>query len=284
MKEFKDDYYDGERPLYALRDAKLVNTTFGVGESPLKETANLDLDGVVFTYKYPLWYSNHIKVNNTIFETLSRSGIWYTNDIAITDSTIQAPKEFRRCDGITLDNVHFSDAAETMWNCKNIKMHDVYVNGDYFGMNSENIYVDHMDLVGNYLFDGGKNIEVHNSRLVSKDAFWNCENVTVYDSKISGEYLSWNTKNITFINCTIESDQGLCYVDHLTMKNCRTVRTDLAFELCTNIDAELNGSIMSIKNPISGKIVVDHVDDIIFGGKPQTIDQSKIQIIERDKQ
>lgn len=284
MKEFKDDYYDGERPLYALRDAKLVNTTFGVGESPLKETANLDLDGVVFTYKYPLWYSNHIKVNNTIFETLSRSGIWYTNDIAITDSTIQAPKEFRRCDGITLDNVHFSDAAETMWNCKNIKMHDVYVNGDYFGMNSENIYVDHMDLVGNYLFNGGKNIEVHNSRLVSKDAFWNCENVTVYDSKISGEYLSWNTKNITFINCTIESDQGLCYVDHLTMKNCRTVRTDLAFELCTNIDAELNGSIMSIKNPISGKIVVDHADDIIFDGKPQTIDQSKIQIIERDKQ
>ena len=284
MKEFKDDYYDGERPLYALRDAKLVNTTFGVGESPLKETANLDLDGVVFTYKYPLWYSNHIKVNNTIFETLSRSGIWYTNDIAITDSTIQAPKEFRRCDGITLDNVHFSDAAETMWNCKNIKMHDVYVNGDYFGMNSENIYVDHMDLVGNYLFDGGKNIEVHNSRLVSKDAFWNCENVTVYDSKISGEYLSWNTKNITFINCTSESDQGLCYVDHLTMKNCRTVRTDLAFELCTNIDADLNGSIMSIKNPISGKIVVDHADDIIFDGKPQTIDQSKIQIIERDKQ
>lgn len=96
MKEFKDDYYEGERPLYALCDAKLTNTTFGVGESPLKETANLDLDGVVFTYKYPLWYSNHIKVNNTIFETLSRSGIWYTNDIEITDSTIQAPKEFRR--------------------------------------------------------------------------------------------------------------------------------------------------------------------------------------------
>ena len=50
-------------------------------------------------------------------------------------------------------------------------MHDVYANGDYLGMNSENIYVDHLDLVGNYVFDGAKNVEVHNSRLVSKDAF-----------------------------------------------------------------------------------------------------------------
>lgn len=210
---------------------------------------------------------------------MSRSGIWYTNDIEITDSTIQAPKEFRRCDGITLNHVHFTDASETMWNCQNIKMKNVYATGDYLGMNSENIYVDHLDLVGNYVFDGAKNVEVHNSRLVSKDAFWNCENVTIYDSKISGEYLAWNTKNITFINCTIESDQGLCYVDHLTMKNCRALRTDLAFELCTNIDAELKGTIMSIKNPISGKITVDHADEIIMDD-PQ-IDSSKIQIIQR---
>lgn len=212
---------------------------------------------------------------------MSRSGIWYTNDIEITNSTIQAPKEFRRCDGITLDNVHFSDAEETMWSCKNIKMHDVYANGDYLGMNSENIYVDHLDLVGNYVFDGAKNVEVHNSRLVSKDAFQNCENVTIYDSKIIGEYLAWNTKNITFINCTIESDQGLCYVDHLTMKNCRTLRTDLAFELCSNIDAEIKGSIMSIKNPISGQIKVDHVDEIIMDDPK--IDQSKIKIIQNDQ-
>ncbi len=46
MQEIKDDYYDGERPLYGIHDTKLINTTFGKGESPLKETANLALDGV----------------------------------------------------------------------------------------------------------------------------------------------------------------------------------------------------------------------------------------------
>ena len=273
MQEIKDDYYDGERPLYGIHDTKLINTTFGKGESPLKETANLALDGVLFTWKYPLWYSDQITVTDTILKKCRVQEF----GIPMILKLLTAPFKPQR----NSDNVHFSDAEETMWSCKNIKMHDVYANGDYLGMNSENIYVDHLDLVGNYVFDGAKNVEVHNSRLVSKDAFWNCENVTIYDSKISGEYLAWNTKNITFINCTIESDQGLCYVDHLTMKNCRTLRTDLAFELCSNIDAEIKGSIMSIKNPISGQIKVDHVDEIIMDDPK--IDQSKIKIIQNDQ-
>ncbi|GHV98132.1 hypothetical protein lacNasYZ03_12460 [Lactobacillus nasalidis] len=277
MKEISNGYYDGERPLFGLRDAAIKDVTFGTGESPLKEGRNLDLDGVLFTWKYPLWYDKHVKVKDTIFETMARSGIWYTDDITITDSTIQAPKQLRRCQGVTLDRVHFSNAEETMWTCKDIRISNVTVNGDYFGMNSENVYVDHLDLVGNYCFDGAKNVEVHNSRLVAKDAFWNCENVTIYDSRISGEYLAWNTKNITLVNCTIESDQGLCYIDGLTMRNCRTRRTDLAFEYCRDIDAEITGDIMSIKNPVSGKIKVGHADDIILDDPEIDFDQVEIE-------
>lgn len=277
MKEISNGYYDGERPLFGTRDAVIKDVTFGEGESPLKEGRNLELDDVLFTWKYPLWYCKHVKVTNTIFETMARSGIWYTDDITITDSSIQAPKQFRRCDGVTLDHVHFSNAEETLWTCKNVRLTNLTVNGDYFGMNSENIYVDHLDLIGNYCFDGAKNVEVHNSRLVSKDAFWNCENVTIYDSRISGEYLAWNTKNITLINCTIESDQGLCYIDGLTMKNCRTRRTDLAFEYCQDIDAEITGDIMSIKNPVSGKIRVDHADEIIQDDPEIDFDQVEIE-------
>lgn len=276
MDEITDSYFDGERPLFGTRNTVIKGVTFGKGESPLKEGRDLELGDVLFTWKYPLWYCKHVKVTNTIFETMARSGIWYTDDITITDSSIQAPKQFRRCSGVTLDHVHFSNAEETLWTCKNVRLTNLTVNGDYFGMNSENIYIDHLDLIGNYCFDGAKNVEVHNSRLVSKDAFWNCENVTIYDSKISGEYLAWNTKNITLINCTIESNQGLCYIDGLTMKNCRTRRTDLAFEYCKNIDAEIKGGIMSIKNPVSGKIKVDHIDEIIQDD-PE-IDFSKVRI------
>lgn len=212
---------------------------------------------------------------------MARSGIWYTDDIEINDSTIQAPKIFRRSSRITLNHDHFSDAEETLWNCRDIKMTHVQANGDYFGMNSENIYVDHMNLVGNYVFDGAKNVEVHNSTFVSKDAFWNCENVTIFDSTINGEYLAWNTKNITFVNCTIESDQGLCYIDHLTMRNCRLLRTDLAFEYCSDIDADINSTIMSVKNPISGTIHAHAIDDVILD--PTKIDPSQTKIITDNK-
>jgi len=275
-KQINEAYFDGERPLFKDHDTVLTDTTFGEGESPLKETHDLDLHNVTFKWKYPLWYAKHIKVDDSVFETMSRSGIWYTHDIEITNSALQAPKLFRRASEIKLTNVHFADAEETLWNCKNIEMKDVQANGNYFGMNSENIRMDNLSVVGNYAFDGAKNIEVHNSTFISKDAFWNCENVTIYDSKISGEYLAWNTKNITLINCTIESDQGLCYIDGLKMINCKLLRTDLAFEYCSNIDAEITTDVMSIKNPISGSIKVKSVDNIIFDD-PE-IDQQKTEI------
>lgn len=263
-KQIKESYFDGERPLFKQHDKTLIDTTFGKGESPLKETHDLDLDDVTFTWKYPLWYSKHITVNNSIFETMSRSGIWYTSDIEINNSALQAPKLFRRASKICLNKFHFSDAEETLWTCNDIKLKDVQVNGNYFGKDSSDIYAENLNVVGNYVFDGAKNVEVHNSTFVSKDAFWNCENVTIYDSKISGEYLAWNTKNITLINCTIESDQGLCYIDGLKMVNCKVLRTDLAFEYCSNIDADITTNVMSIKNPINGVIKVESVGKIIF--------------------
>lgn len=45
---------------------------------------------------------------------MSRSGIWYTKNISIKNSALQAPKLFRRTSHIILDNVHFANAEETM--------------------------------------------------------------------------------------------------------------------------------------------------------------------------
>ncbi|WP_262315038.1 DUF3737 family protein [Lacticaseibacillus parakribbianus] len=263
MTNYNQQYFTGERALFATHDATITDSTFAAGESPLKESANLTLRHDVFKYKYPLWYSQHVRVSDSIFETMSRSGIWYTDDITITDSTIQAPKQFRRSGHITLHNVHLADAQETLWHCHDIVLDHVQASGDYFGANSENIRVSHLDLVGNYAFDGAKNVEVHDATFVTKDAFWNCENVTIYDSTINGEYLAWNTKNLTLINCTIESDQGLCYIDGLRLVNCKLLRTDLAFEYCRDIDAEVVSHIDSVKNPISGRIIADSIGELI---------------------
>lgn len=264
MRNYEDKFFEGERILYGLKDANLNEITFGTGESPLKEAKNINIKNSIFKWKYPLWYDENVKVENTIFETMARSGIWYTKNISIKDSALQAPKLFRRVEKINLDNVHFSNAEETMWTCKDINITNTQINGDYFGKDSENIYLDNVSIIGNYCFDGGKNIEVHNSNFVSKDAFWNCENVTIYDSTLDGEYLAWNTKNLKLVNCIIESDQGLNYIKHLEMENCKLIHSDLVFEYVSDVNAKITTKIDSVKNPISGNITAPKINKLIM--------------------
>ncbi|RHM63542.1 DUF3737 family protein [Coprobacillus sp. AF33-1AC] len=265
----------GERALFQSHHIQIEDSVFEDGESPLKESQNIDIKDTIFKWKYPLWYCQNVSVNNSTLLETARSGIWYTHHIDIKDSVIDAPKTFRRSTYISLDHVNLLNSQETLWNCQNIKINAVQAKGDYFGMNSENIEINDLRLSGNYCFDGGKNIVVRNSKLISKDAFWNCENITIYDSVIIGEYLAWNTKNITFINCTIESLQGLCYIEGLKMINCKLINTNLAFEFCKDIDVEINSHIDSITHPLSGTIRAKSIGEIIMDEK----DNSDVNII-----
>ena len=277
MKEFRQELLTGERAAYNTHDAKFYDTTFADGESPLKESSEIELYNCIFKWKYPLWYAKNIKVFNTTWLDTARSGIWYTDNIYIKDSFIEAPKQFRRSSNITIENTMIPNAEEFLWTCKNVTLKNVQAKGNYFLMNSENIKIDNFTLSGNYAFDGAKNIEIHNARLNSKDSFWNCENVTIYDSTIIGEYLGWNSKNITLINCTIDSNQGMCYMDGIKLINCKLLNTDLSFELCKDVDAIIQSKIDSVKNPINGRIEAKGIGEIILDEK--MIDPKKTTIV-----
>lgn len=262
-KTMEQQLLTGERALFGTHGLTLRNCTFADGESPLKESSDIELYHSLFKWKYPLWYSRNITLENCSLFEMARAGIWYTENISLTDCTIDAPKAFRRTTDISLTNVTMPNASETLWNCDRIKMANVTAKGDYFAMGSSNITVDGFSLVGNYSFDGCRNVEIHNARMLSKDAFWNCENVTVYDSFISGEYLGWNARNVTFVNCTIESAQGMCYMENIVLKDCRLLNTDLAFEYST-VSATVLGGIDSVKNPYSGRVEAAQIGEIIF--------------------
>lgn len=276
QNEVRQKYLTGERALFMSRDLKVYDSVFAEGESPLKESENIELYDSLFRWKYPLWYCNHVKAERCTWFDMARAGVWYTNDISVKDTIIEAPKNFRRCDGVTLQNVNFPHAEETLWNCRNVTLDYVTATGDYFAMNCKNMKIDHFELIGNYSFDGVENMEIHNSRLLSKDAFWNTDHVTVYDSFISGEYLGWNAKNLTLINCTIESLQGMCYIDNLVMKNCKLINTTLAFEYST-VDAEIVSNITSVMNPSGGTITADHIGELII--EKDKVDPSRTKII-----
>ena len=277
MTEYKQGFFQGERALYGIDGLRVTDSVFDNGESPLKECRNVELVDDLFRWKYPLWYCENVQVDRCTWFDMARAGVWYTKNITVKNSVLQAPKNFRRCDGVRLENVQFTNAQETIWSCKNVTMKNVVAAGaPYFCMNSENLEIDNLVLDGNYSFDGAKNVVIRNSRLLTKDAFWNSENVTVYDSFISGEYLGWNAKNLTLVNCTIESLQGMCYIENLVMKNCKLINTTLAFEFAS-VEAQISSKIDSVFNPCSGTITAPAIGQLIV--EKDLVDPAKTKIL-----
>lgn len=260
---YREQIFRGERSLFGSVGIKLEDCVFDEGESPLKESRNVELSGSMFRWKYPLWYCDNVSVDNCVWLEMGRAGVWYTHNIDIKNTVIQAPKNFRRSSHISLENVSLTNALETFWSCTDVKLTHVTAKGDYFLMNSENVEVDGLNLDGNYSFDGVKNATIRNSRLITKDAFWNSENITVYDSFISGEYLGWNSTNLTLVNCTIESNQGMCYIDGLKLVNCKLIDTTLAFEY-SSVDADVSSGIVSVFNPGKGRIKAKSIGELIL--------------------
>ena len=258
-------FFEGERPLFATNDIRLENVKFYPGESAIKECNNVEAYKCEFMCKYPFWHNENTLIEDCLFTVYGRAAIWYSKNLRMINTIVDAPKMFREMDGLYLENVKLNSAGECCWNCRDLKFKNVEVKGgDYIFMNCENIEIEDFKLQGNYSFQDAKNVVIRNSYLDSKDAFWKTENVTVYDSVIIGEYLGWHSKNLRLVNCKISSTQGLCYATNLVMENCTmTPECDLCFEYST-LKAEINSPVTSIKNPSTGSIKVQSVGEVII--------------------
>ena len=135
MKEVVQEFLTGERALFMSDGLVIKDSIFDDGESPLKESKNIELYNSMFKWKYPLWYCENIYAKNCTWFDMARAGVWYTNHIRVEDALIEAPKNFRRCHDLSLTNVSFPDAAETLWSCEDVKMNNVMAKGTYFAMN-----------------------------------------------------------------------------------------------------------------------------------------------------
>ena len=119
-----------------------------------------------------------------------------------------------------------------------------------------------VSFAGKYSFQYIKNAVFEDCVIDTKDAFWHACDVVVKNSVIKGEYLAWYSENVTFENCTICGTQPLCCCKGLKLINCEMYDADLAFEL-SEVEATLTTPIISIKNPIKGRISLPAVNEII---------------------
>lgn len=265
MKTIENKEFGGERPLFASHDLRLVNVTIHAGESALKECTDIVAEKCRFEGKYPFWHVDRFSVRDCLFTPGARAALWYSSQLEMTDTMVEAPKMFREMDGIRLRNVKIPDAQETLWHCRNVDIENVEVaNADYLFMHSENIRISNYKQQGNYSFQYCRDVVIRDAVIDSKDAFWNTVNVTVYDSELTGEYLGWHSENLHLVRCRISGTQPLCYCKNLVMEDCTMLEdADLAFEEST-LRAEVNSVITSVKNPTSGIIRARGYGEIII--------------------
>lgn len=265
MKQITNSEFGGERPLFASHDLELDHVTIHAGESALKECSNIVAAHCRFEGKYPFWHVKGFVVKDCLFTEGARAALWYSQNLLMTDTRVEAPKMFREMDNLRLENVQLPNALETLWHCRNIVLNNVQIDqADYLFMHCDNILIDQYKQDGNYSFQYCRNVEIHNAVINSKDAFWNTENVTVYDSEINGEYLGWHSHHLHLVNCKISGTQPLCYAHDLILENCTLADDcDLAFEY-SSVQATINGPVHSVKNPRTGSIVAESYGEIIL--------------------
>lgn len=73
----------------------------------------------------------------------------------------------------------------------------------------------------------------------------------------------WYSEGLTLINCKIIGTQPLCYCKNLKLIQCEMIDTDLAFEK-SQVEAAVTTPVVSIKNPLSGRIYVPEVGELIM--------------------
>lgn len=265
MTEIINQEFGGERPLYHSRDLYLRDVTIHVGESSVKESRHVVAEDCRFEGKYVFWEVDDVTCRRCLFTETARSSVWYCSNIRYEDCRVEAPKMFRRAHHIDLTRVEIPHGEETFWDCDHVTLRDVQIaEADYLFMHATDIDIDRYRQDGNYSFQYAKRVEIHHAVINSKDAFWESEDCTLYDCEINGEYLGWYAKRLRLVRCHITGEQPLCYCEDLVLEDC-TIGDDanLAFEYST-VQATINGPVVSIKNPTSGRIRCTRCGEIIL--------------------
>lgn len=265
MKIIENHIFDEERALYGSSELLVKNCSFdgpADGESAFKECSQIEVEDCFFNLRYPFWHDEGLTIRHSEMTDNCRAALWYSSHVMVTDSKLHGIKAFRECSDVSIQNCDIV-SPEFGWSVQRICMEDTAAVSEYFMMRSEDLTFRRVHFQGKYSFQYIKNAVFEDCDFDTKDAFWHGENITVRNSTIKGEYLAWYSNGLTLINCKIIGTQPLCYCRNLKLIHCEMIGTDLAFEK-SQVDAEIITKVDSIKNPLSGRITVPDVGEVIL--------------------
>lgn len=264
MNKIQNQTFDEERALYGSRDIVAENCSFdgpADGESAFKESSNVEVEHCFFNLRYPFWHDHGLKIRDSEMTELCRAALWYSDHIEITGTKLHGIKALRECSQVRMTGCDVV-SPEFGWSVREAEMRDCDVESEYFMMRSSGLHFENVRMKGKYSFQYIEDSVFESCTFDTKDAFWHARNVVVKNSVVRGEYLAWYSENVTFENCRIIGTQPLCYCRGLKLVNCEMIDCDLAFER-SEVQADITTPVISIKNPLAGRITVPAVGEVI---------------------
>ena len=255
-----------ERAFYGSKNVhfkRIIIDGIEQGESAFKECRNITIEDTKIILKYTIWHCTNINILNTILEATSRASIWYCNNIELTNCSIYSVKACRNCTNLVIKD-SIIESEDFAWKCESIRLINCKIRGATVTplLDCSNATIDGCDIVAKYLLQYSTNINIYNSTVDTKDCLWHAKNVYCKNAKLVGEYLAWYSENVVFENCHIDSIQPLCYCKKLRLINCTMSNCNLSFEY-SDVDADVRSHVDSIRNVLSGKVVVDSLGEYV---------------------
>ncbi len=265
MKVIENKTFDMERALYGSRDILARNCSFdgpADGESAFKEGEDIKAEHCFFNLRYPFWHDRGLVITDSEMTELCRAALWYSEQVEIAGTKMHGIKALRECRDVVVKNCDII-SQEFGWSVRGLRMEDTTAVSEYFMMRSENLALKGVNFKGKYSFQYIQNAVFENCVFDTKDAFWHGKNITVRDCVVKGEYLAWYSDGLTLVDCRIIGTQPFCYCKNLKLIDCEMINTDLAFEK-SEVEAVVTTRVDSIKNPLSGRIQVPEVLEVIM--------------------
>lgn len=265
MKLIENMRFPNERDLYASENLLLKNCAFDGeedGESALKESRNIALEDCTMNLRYPLWHDENAELTRVEMTQACRAALWYSQNVTVRESKLSGIKCLRECERARLFDSAIA-SPEFGWKCRDVALERCSLVSEYAFLEAEDLRLRDVKFSGKYSFQYVRGAVLENCELDTKDAFWHAKDITVKNCVVKGEYLGWYSENLTFVNCTIIGTQPLCYCKGLKLVGCKTEGCDLAFEY-SEVEAEILGDILSVKNPRAGRITAESIGEVIY--------------------
>lgn len=262
---FKNMTFGEERALYGVCGALVEDCRIEGeedGESFLKESKDIAVRRCRFDLRYPFWHTEKLELTDSEMTENCRAALWYGKKIRIERCAMNGIKALRECSDVSLKDVR-AVSPEFGWRCERLSLADCSLASEYAFFGSKDIAAERLGFTGKYSFQYTERVSLSDCALKTKDAFWHATDVTVSDSVVDGEYLGWYSEGLTFVRCKIRGTQPFCYCKRLKLIDCTMEDCDLAFEY-SDVEADVKGTIASVKNPRSGRIVADGYGEIIL--------------------